>query len=73
MVEFFSAGAKVHRGAVIAHSDGQRLAALPAVYVTRQLCQSESTIRGAVTAYEAIGARKLIDALVADGLEYKTG
>lgn len=73
MVELFSADGVIHRAAVIAHSKGQRLAALPAVYVTRQLCHSELTIRGAVTAYEVLGARNLIDALVADGLEYKTG
>ena len=72
MVELFSAGAIVHRGAVIAHSDGHRLAALPAVYVTKQLCHDELTLRGAVTAYEAIGARNLIDLLVADGFEYQT-
>ena len=73
MVELFSAGTEVRRAGVIAHADGQRLAALPAVYVTRQLCHDELTVRGAVTAYEAIGAQNLIDALVADGLEYKTG
>ncbi|MDP6468799.1 MAG: saccharopine dehydrogenase NADP-binding domain-containing protein [Pirellulaceae bacterium] len=72
MVEFFSNGAKVHRAAMIAHSDGQRLAALPAVYVTRQLCDNDLAIRGAVTAYEAIGAQNLIDAFVADGFEYQT-
>jgi len=72
MVEFFSAGAKVHRGAVIAHSDGQRMAALPAVYVTKQLCHNELNAHGAVTAYEAIGARNLIDMLVADGFEFET-
>ena len=71
MVELFSAGGATYRAAVIAHSNGQLLAALPAVYVTRQLCNDAQVSRGAVTAYEALGARQLIDALVADGLEFR--
>ena len=56
---------------MVATVDGQRLAALPAVYVTRTLCQPGPSPLGAVTAYEAIGAGQLIDLLVADGFEFK--
>lgn len=72
LVELFADGALVRRGAVIAHSDGQRLATLPAVYVARHLCRGGLSAPGAVTAYQVIGASNLIDMLVADGFEFKT-
>lgn len=72
MVELLADGKLVRRGAVIARTSGQRLAALPAVYVARKLCRDELLMPGAVTAFEALGAQNLIDQLVADGFEFRT-
>jgi hypothetical protein len=71
MVELFGHGERVGRAAIIAAADGQRLAALPAVYVTQKLCRCDALPRGAVTAYEALGPHNLIDRLVEDGFEFK--
>jgi len=72
MVELFSGGSPIRRGAVVARSRGQRMAALPAVYAAKQLCDPDSTSVGAVSAYDLLGARKLVDMLVADGYEFLT-
>ena len=71
MVELFAAGAVVRRGAVVALSEGQRMAVLPAVYAATALSAREPATPGVVTAYEAIGARNLIDMLIADGFEFR--
>ncbi|HEX4966748.1 MAG TPA: saccharopine dehydrogenase NADP-binding domain-containing protein [Thermoanaerobaculia bacterium] len=47
--------------------DGQRMAALPAALVAQGLCEGTVTARGVVTAWEALGARALIEGLVASG------
>jgi hypothetical protein len=46
---------------------GQRMAALPAAFVASGLLDGTVTTRGVVTAFEALGARRLIEALVAEG------
>ena len=50
-------------------SDGQRMAALPAAFVAQGLAEGRVAARGVMTAYEALGARPLIDRLVAAGYE----
>lgn len=47
--------------------DGQRMAALPAAFVALGLLDGTVTVRGVVTAFEALGARGLIEALGAEG------
>lgn len=68
MCELFSADTTVRRAAVVARHDGQRMAALPCAYVVRALLDG-ATIQGAATAYEVLGADRLLDLLVADGYE----
>jgi saccharopine dehydrogenase-like NADP-dependent oxidoreductase len=49
--------------------EGQRMAALPAVFVALDLLQGKISARGTVTAYEALGARPLLERLAAAGFE----
>ena len=49
--------------------DGQRMAALPAAFVAQALALGREIPRGTVTAYEALGARELLDRLTAEGFE----
>lgn len=50
-------------------SEGQRMAALPAAFVAQDLYEGHIPARGVVTAYEALGARHLLERLVAAGYE----
>lgn len=54
-------------------SDGQRMAALPAVFVAQGLADGSATARGAMTAYEALGSRPLVERLIAAGYELLPG
>jgi len=56
------------RAGVACAKDGQRMAALPAVYAARAILAGE-TRPGAVTAYELLGAEALLDLLARDGHE----
>ncbi len=49
--------------------EGQRMAALPAAFVAQGLQDGTVLARGVVTAWEALGARTLIERLVAEGYE----
>lgn len=49
--------------------DGQRMAALPAAFVARELYEGSMTARGAVTSYEALGARPLLEKISAAGYD----
>ena len=49
--------------------NGQRMAALPAAFVAQGLQDGTVLARGVVTAWEALGARTLIERLVAEGCE----
>jgi hypothetical protein len=70
MVELFAPGG-TRSASLGGASDGQRMAALPAAYVAQGLLDGNVTARGVVTAYEAIGARSLIERLVAAGYELR--
>lgn len=71
------------RAAVVARSDGQRMAALPAVYVAERLfhdvlndnhaMQKLPVPTGSVTGYEALGSQTLLDMLAEDGFEVLVG
>ncbi len=47
--------------------EGQRMAALPAAFVARDLREGRIAARGFLTAWEALGARPLLDRLAAAG------
>jgi hypothetical protein len=51
----------------------QRLAAWPAVLVSRALCEGKNIKRGAVTAYEALGARNLLAGIQDAGFAVQLG
>ncbi len=74
LVELIADDGARQRAAMVADRDGQRLAALPAVYVAQQLAGDGAACpAGSVTAYEALGARRLIDRLVAAGFRFQRG
>jgi hypothetical protein len=52
-------------------SEGQRMAALPAAFVAQGLLDGRVTARGVTTAYEALGADRLIERLVAAGYDFR--
>jgi hypothetical protein len=69
MTELFLTGGEVRRAALVARRDGQRMAALPCALAARALAEDDDGPRGALTAYEYLGAAPLLDALVAEGFE----
>jgi hypothetical protein len=52
-------------------SEGQRMAALPAAFVAQGLLNETVTARGVTTAYEALGADRLIERLAAEGYDFR--
>jgi hypothetical protein len=52
-------------------SEGQRMAALPAAFVAQGLSEGNVVVRGVTTAYEALGADRLIERLVAAGYGFR--
>jgi hypothetical protein len=69
LTELFFAGGKVRRAAVAGARDGQRLAALPCALVAHALTQGRARARGALTAYEYLGAAELLRAVAGQGFE----
>jgi hypothetical protein len=67
--ELFAPDGTVSAAAIGAASEGQRMAALPAAFVAQGLYDGSVIARGLVTAYEALGARPLVERLVAEGYE----
>ena len=49
--------------------EGQRMAALPAAFVARDLLEDRIAARGVLTAWEALGARPLLERLEAAGFD----
>jgi len=72
MSELFLSDGSVRRAALVGHHDGQRMAALPCALAARALSESDVPIRGAITAYEFLGARPLLEKLVEAGFELHT-
>lgn len=66
-VELFAPDGAREAASLGGDADGQRMAALPAAFVALGLLDGTVTARGVVTASEALGARRLIDSLVAEG------
>jgi hypothetical protein len=65
-VELFAPGGRCAAAFLSGAEDGQRMAALPAAFVAQGLYGGFSA-RGVVTAYEALGARALLEKLAAEG------
>ncbi|HEV8580318.1 MAG TPA: saccharopine dehydrogenase NADP-binding domain-containing protein [Thermoanaerobaculia bacterium] len=72
-VELFAPDGTCADAALGGASDGQRMAALPAAFVAQGLAAGSVTARGVMTAYEALGARPLVERLVAAGYELFPG
>lgn len=72
MTELFSADGTVRRASMVASTDGQRMAALPAVYAADALASGAAKWRGAGTVVDLLGADALLGRLAADGFELST-
>jgi hypothetical protein len=66
LVEAFFPYGEIQRAAVVAPTDGQRMAALPCALVVKALLDGTS-FRGAGTAYELLGADRLLNEMAAAG------
>jgi NAD(P)-dependent dehydrogenase (short-subunit alcohol dehydrogenase family) len=66
-VELFWQDGTVRRAALVGDGDGQRMAAQPCVLAVRALDGGSARARGALTAYELLGARALVGAVTAAG------
>jgi hypothetical protein len=67
--ELFDAGGAVASAAIGAARGGQRMAALPAALVAQALHEDGIPHRGTITAYQALGARQLLDLLAGEGYQ----
>lgn len=71
-VELWSPDGALSTASLGGAEDGQRMAALPAAFVAQALWEkSHSVAGGTVTAWEALGARTLLDRLTAAGYELR--
>ena len=68
MVELFYPDRSIRRAALVARSEGQRMAALPAALVAHALANG-ARLKGSQTAYEALGAAPLLQSAVAAGFD----
>jgi NAD(P)-dependent dehydrogenase (short-subunit alcohol dehydrogenase family) len=69
MIELFYCDGNCRRAAILARRDGQRMAALPCALAAQALCADPPTARGVLTAYEFLGAERLLEQLVERGFE----
>src|SRR5207249_9915656 len=67
--ELFFEDRSMRSAAMLARQDGQRMTSLPCALTVRMLCEDQERRSGAMTAYELLGAKELLDQLVADGFE----
>jgi hypothetical protein len=65
-VEVFEEGGSVRRASLAAAQNGQRMAILPAVLTVMELARGRP-VRGAITAPDFLGARKMLDAIGKSG------
>jgi hypothetical protein len=72
MTELFLADGLVQSACLYGENDGQRMAALPAALVALELCAGEVPATGTMTAYEFLGARRLLEMLVDAGFTLHT-
>lgn len=69
MAELFYEGDKRRSAALLARREGQRMAALPCALVARTLCEGSHPKGGVMTAYEFLGAQRLLQEMVVGGFE----
>ncbi len=69
LVELFDGNHAVQRAALVAQHDGQRMAALPCILVAHALCQEPALGRGALTAYELLGAKAMLAPICDQGFD----
>jgi short subunit dehydrogenase-like uncharacterized protein len=72
MTELFLADGSVQSACLYGENDGQRMAALPAALVAQELCTRDVAAKGAMTAYEFLGARRLLEMLIDAGFTLRT-
>jgi hypothetical protein len=67
MVEAFLEDGRTRRRTLLAREDGQRMAIMPCVLAARTLAAGGVYARGTVTAYDAIGADRLVNGMADAG------
>jgi hypothetical protein len=70
-VELFAPDGSTAAATLGRESEGQRMAALPAAFVAQGILDGSVTTRGVTTAYEALGADRLVERLVAEGYDFR--
>lgn len=71
MTELFYDDGTTRRAALVARRHGQRMACLPCALVARALCTAEPQPAGAMTAYELLGAERLLRELAGYGFKLR--
>ncbi len=66
-VELFAPDGTTASATLGGENDGQKMAALPAAFVAQGILDGSVTAPGVTTAYEAMGADRLVERLVAEG------
>lgn len=69
-VELFAPDGTTASATLGGENDGQRMAALPAAFVAQGLWDGSVTARGVTTAYDALGAGRLIERLTDEGYDF---
>jgi len=73
MTEFFFADRAPCRAAMLAPTEGQKMAAWPCVLAADSLVRAEAERIGASTAYEFLGAEPMLKQMIAAGFEFRAG
>lgn len=73
MTELFLENGEKRSASIGGPNNGQRMAALPAVFVAEALAHQPIVRSGACTAYECLGAKALLDRLQQAGYELRIG
>ena len=69
MSELFFEDGTTRRASISSASEAQRMAALPCALVVNALCRGEAKARGAVTAFELLGGKQLLEGLTKEGFQ----
>ena len=69
MTEFLFANGAANRATVLSRTEGQRMAAWPCVLVAETLAKAEPSSVGACTAYDFLGAERMLGQMVMAGFE----
>ncbi|MBI2898069.1 MAG: saccharopine dehydrogenase NADP-binding domain-containing protein [Deltaproteobacteria bacterium] len=69
--ELFWSDGSSSRASLSGAARGQHMAALPAALAAESLCDGSGPSPGAVTAYDLVGPRRLLDAIAAEGFDLR--